>query len=217
MFYGLIVAKRTKCYFQVRLKEHGSEFCFCDSQGFVPVQNFALCHEKSDELHEAILVSTVIYTDDTITFSKTWEYHVREGRALFEALKGACLVVNLPKCEFGKGTVNKLSHQVGCEMVLTRATKVQTMVDILGHHTTDVGITVGMCWCYYFFCRKYCSNRRPFDTLVEEGCQMEVVRCQEASIKVMTILCAPVLRDPAFQKPFRLAVAYDVGVGAALS
>lgn len=46
---------------------------------------------------------------------------------------------------------------------------------------------------------------------------MEVVRCQEASIKVMTILCASVLRDPAFQKPIRLAVACDVGVGAALS
>lgn len=45
---------------------------------------------------------------------------------------------------------------------------------------------------------------------------MEVVRCQEASIKVMIILCAPVLRDPLFQKPFRLAVASDIGVGGAL-
>ena len=52
----------------------------------------------------------VTYIDDVVVFSNSWEEHLGHLRQLFERLKGAGLVVNLPKCEFGKGEVTYLGH-----------------------------------------------------------------------------------------------------------
>lgn len=59
------------------------------------------------------LKNVVTYIDDVVVHSSSWSDHVSHIEQLFERLEGAGLVVNLPKCEFGKGQVTYLGHQVG--------------------------------------------------------------------------------------------------------
>ncbi len=70
------------------------------------VQNFVLWHKECPGNLSATDASfrTVTNTDDVVSFSESWENHVRQVRDLFEALRRTGLVVNLPKCETGEGT-----------------------------------------------------------------------------------------------------------------
>ena len=62
-----------------------------------------------------------------VVFSDTWEEHGEHIKALFQRLAEAWLVINLSKCEFSKGTVTYLGHQVGCGVVQPRLAKVQAI------------------------------------------------------------------------------------------
>ncbi len=74
--------------------------------------------------HTRCFRNTVSCTDNAVTYSETWEELISQIKELFEALKQAGLVINLAKCEFGKGRVLYLGHQGGCGVVLLRMTKV---------------------------------------------------------------------------------------------
>ena len=54
-----------------------------------------------------------MYLDDIIIYSNSWDEHLHRIRKLFQNLREAGLVVNLGKCEFGKGEVTYLGHKVG--------------------------------------------------------------------------------------------------------
>lgn len=72
----------------------------------------------------------VTYLDDVVVFSNSWEDHLDHLCQLFEKLEEAGLVVNLPKCEFGKGQVTYLGHQVGQGKVMPHRTKVETIMGL---------------------------------------------------------------------------------------
>ena len=43
----------------------------------------------------------VVYLDDVVIYSESWEEHLDGIRTLFQAIKDSGLVINLAKCEFG--------------------------------------------------------------------------------------------------------------------
>ena len=53
------------------------------------------------------------YIDDVITFSCSWDQHLRHPRQVFEQQQLAGLTVKLKKCRFGKQEVPYLSHITG--------------------------------------------------------------------------------------------------------
>lgn len=77
-----------------------------------------------------MLFPVVIYIDDVVVHSSSWEEHLTPLRQLFERLREAGLVVNLPKCEFGKGQVTYLGHHVGQGKVMPRRAKVEAILDL---------------------------------------------------------------------------------------
>jgi len=44
----------------------------------------------------------LVYIDDILVFSRTWQYHVGHVRKLLDVLKKEKLYVKMSKCEFGK-------------------------------------------------------------------------------------------------------------------
>lgn len=54
------------------------------------------------------LTNVVVYIDDVVVYSGSWSDHLRHLRELFCRLQQAKLVVNLLKCEIGKGQVTYL-------------------------------------------------------------------------------------------------------------
>ena len=54
----------------------------------------------------------ILYLDDILIFSKTWEEHLKHVKQTLDVLKIENIYVKLSKCEFGKTSLNYLSHIV---------------------------------------------------------------------------------------------------------
>lgn len=59
------------------------------------------------------LEDCLVYLDDLLVYSDTWESHLQWVRALWERLAAAQLTVDLAKCDFARATVTYLAHVVG--------------------------------------------------------------------------------------------------------
>ena len=55
----------------------------------------------------------IVYLEDILIFSGTWDEHVRHVKKLLDTLQREKLYVKLSKCEFGKTTLVYLGHIVG--------------------------------------------------------------------------------------------------------
>ena len=166
------------------------------------------------------LGNVVTYIDDVVVFSDSWESHIGHIRSLFTRLAEASLVVNLAKCEFGKGQVTYLGHRVGRGEVLPRSAKVQAIMDFpVPQNRRQLMRILGMCGFYRKFVPNFATVTAPLTNLLQKGTKwLWSSECQSALVAVKAILmCEPVLAAPDFSLPFCLAVdASDVGVGGVL-
>ncbi|KAL2081327.1 hypothetical protein ACEWY4_023180 [Coilia grayii] len=166
------------------------------------------------------LSNVVTYIDDVVTYSLSWPEHVNHLRELFQRLQQANLVINLPKCEFGKGQVTYLGHKVGQGMVAPRQAKVQAIVGLETPRTRrELMRILGMCGFYRRFVPNFAAVTEPLTSLLRKDVRFRWSdQCQSAFDRLKAILsCEPVLRVPDFDIPFKLAVdACEVGIGAVL-
>lgn len=217
-----------KGYFQVPLTERA-----CDASAFVTHNAFYRCKvlpfgmknapatfQRLMNTVTAGLKNVVTYIDDVVVYSETWSEHISYIEHLFERLGSAQLVVNLSKCEFGKGQVTYLGHQVGSGAVLPKSAKVQAILDFPPPQTRRQLMRIlGMCGFYRRFVPNFAAVTAPLTNLLrKEAKWVWSDECQQVLDQVKSILsCAPVLQAPDFSRPFVLAVdACDVGVGAVL-
>src|SRR6266498_4889749 len=71
----------------------------------------------------------LVYLDDIIIYSKTWKGHLNYLRLVFEALKGAGLMVKVKKCEFAKEELKFLGHIISKEGIRIDPKKIEKMVN----------------------------------------------------------------------------------------
>ena len=71
----------------------------------------------------------VVYIDDILLFSHTWEDHMNQIRLLCCKLSHANLVINLQKCDFVKSTVQYLGYKVGQGEVAPPSAKVEAILN----------------------------------------------------------------------------------------
>ena len=67
----------------------------------------------NDVLKPFIEDFVIVYLDDILIFSKTWEEHLKHVKQTLDVLKKESIYVKLSKCEFGKKSLNYLGHIVG--------------------------------------------------------------------------------------------------------
>ena len=71
--------------------------------------------------------SVVIYLDDILIYSRTWEDHKRHIAAVLDRLREHQLYAKISKCEFGKSKVEFLGHVVSNEGVAVDFKKVKAV------------------------------------------------------------------------------------------
>jgi Reverse transcriptase (RNA-dependent DNA polymerase) len=69
----------------------------------------------------------VVYLDDIMIFSKTWEEHMDHLKEVLEILKKKKFLVKRKKCMFGKEEVGYLGFIVGKGQVKTDPEKVEVV------------------------------------------------------------------------------------------
>jgi hypothetical protein len=70
----------------------------------------------------------IVYLDNIILFSETWDEHLRHVKKELDTLKREKLYVKMSKCEFGKTAVVYLGHIVGGGQLKIYPSKIEVIV-----------------------------------------------------------------------------------------
>lgn len=163
----------------------------------------------------------VVYIDDIMIYSDTFEDHVKHIRMVLEKIKRANLILKLKKCKFGDRNIEFLGHVVGRDGLRPNPKKIEAIQKI--EPPTDVkGIRsfLGLCSYYRKFVKDFSKIAKPLSTLVKKDVKFVWEnKEQEAFDKLKACLMKyPVLQHPDFKKPFILITdASGEGLGAVLS
>jgi hypothetical protein len=71
----------------------------------------------------------IVYFDDILIFSGTWDEHVRHAKQVLDTLQREKLYVKLSKCEFGKTALVYLGHSVGGGQLKIDPSKIYVIVN----------------------------------------------------------------------------------------
>ena len=149
--------------------------------------------------------SCLVYVDDIIIMSKTFEEHLAHLRAVFERLKAANLKLKPGKCRFGKNKVEYLGHIISKEGLSVDPKKVQIIKDFPRPRTqTEVRSFLGCCNYYKKFCKNFAMIARPLNKLLMKDVSFawtdETEDCFQNLKEILTT--APILAFPDFDRQF---------------
>ncbi len=88
----------------------------------------------------------MVYMDDVIIFSETWEDHVQHLTSVLERIEDAGLTIKLSKSQFGKKEVSFLGYRVGSGGIRADDSKVAAVAqftepETLSQLRTFLGLT----------------------------------------------------------------------------
>ena len=169
----------------------------------------------------ASLEGCVVYIDDVLVYSDTFQEHIRRIQALFQRLDDAGLTINLAKSEIGCAQVTYLGYVVGQGKVRPLSAKVKD-IDNFPPPTCKRELMkfLGMSGFYRRFCNNFSEVALPLTNLLGKNVKFIWTECCQAAFeKLKAILThSPVLVAPDFDQPFALTVdASDLAVGAVLT
>jgi transposase InsO family protein len=162
----------------------------------------------------------LVYLDDIMVHSSSWEEHLVQLDAVFQCLKKAGLTVKLKKCHFGRTEVEYLGHVVGREGIKVDPKKVAAIADLRApRNVSEVRTLLGMIAYYRRFIPDCSALSKPLHNLTRKDAPFvwdEACQASMAELKRLLVQ-APALRPPDFSKPFRVrSDASYHGLGATL-
>jgi transposase InsO family protein len=162
----------------------------------------------------------LVYLDDIMVHSETWEEHLEHLTAVFECLKAAGLTVKLKKCHFGREEVEYLGHVVGREGIKVDQKKVAAIRELRApRNVSEVRTLLGMVAYYRRFIPDCSALCKPLHQLTRKDHPFVWdASCEAAMAELKRLLTmAPALRPPDFTKMFRVRTdASYHGLGATL-
>jgi hypothetical protein len=129
-----------KGYHQIRVAEYDAwKTSFKTKHGLFEwlVMSFGICNAPTtfmyvmnDVFRPFLNDFVIVYLDDILIFSRTWDEHVRHiVKKVLDTLQREKLYVKLSKCEFGKTVLVYLGHIVGGEKLKIDPSKIDVIVN----------------------------------------------------------------------------------------
>lgn len=231
-------------YNQVPVAERDkAKTAFCTPFGLFEFNRmpFGLCNAPStfQRLMERIFgdqsfQSLLLYLDDIIIFSSTFEQHLQRLDLVLTRLQQHNLKLKLQKCHFFQPEVQYLGHIISAAGVATDPSKINAVAEWPRPSTcTELQSFLGFASYYRRFVQAFAKYAAPLHKLVatvggtknkRSGGKRPIAElwsedCEEAFQKLKQMLIsAPVLGYADFKRPFILEIdASQAGLGAVLS
>ncbi|KAJ0585794.1 putative nucleotidyltransferase, Ribonuclease H [Helianthus annuus] len=161
----------------------------------------------------------VIFFDDILIHSPTWETHLADLKEVFDILLFHSFKANPGKCSMGQRSIDYLGHIISGQGVTMDPAKVASVVDWPTPTTLKAlrGF-LGLTGYYRKFVKDYGSIARPLTDLTKKDAFSWTPVAQAAFEKLKQALTsAPVLSLPDFSLPFVVECdASGYGIGAVL-
>ena len=175
--------------------------------------------------------SLLIYLDDIIVFSSTFEQHLERLELVFGRLRSYGLKLKPRKCHLLQSKVKYLGHIISAEGIETDPEKTSAVADWpRPTNGREVRQFLGFTGYYRRFVEGYSKIAAPLFQLTEGGGRRRKPRqhppsfqwtdeCEQAFDRLKSKLVSPsILGFPDFEQPFTLEVdASGTGLGAVLS
>ncbi|KAK8936447.1 hypothetical protein KSP39_PZI012366 [Platanthera zijinensis] len=164
----------------------------------------------------------LVFFDDILVFSSTWQEHLLHVRQTFSTLRRHTLAVNQKKCSFGETCVHYLGHTISADGVAMDTDKVHAVL----HWPTPTSLRevrgfLGLTGYYRRFIKDYGGIARPLTQLLKKSDDAPFAWPPAATAAFAALqsalIHAPVLAMPDFNQPFIIECdASGTGVGAVL-
>ena len=162
----------------------------------------------------------LVYIDDLIIFSWTYDKHLRHLEQVFKCLREANVRLKPSKCHFVQPEVEYLGHVVSSKGLKPNPAKIQALQEFpVPANVSGVKAFLGLCNYYCRFIKGFAQIALPLNRLTSKNMEFEwTPDCRKAfeTLKSALVL-APVLSYPNFKMPFHLYVdASQTGIGLTL-
>jgi len=165
----------------------------------------------------------LLYLDDVICFSKTFEEHLDRLDQILTRLREAGLKISTKKCHFFQSQVGFLGHIVSEEGVSTDPEKISVVKNWPTPKTVkQLKSYLGFCSYYRKYVPSFSDIARPLNKLCEKSTKQLVdwsQECQESFEKLKHLLTStPILSYPTVGEPYILDTdASSCAAGSVLS
>ena len=163
----------------------------------------------------------VIYIDDILVFSKTFEDHMRHLQIVFKILKEANLMIKLKKCKFCEPNIEFLGHIVGRDGLKPDPSKIEKIKNLKSpKNVKDVRSILGICSYYRKFVKNFSKIAKPLNQLLRKNQLFQWSEKEQKSFEELKqrLIESPILQYPDYEKEFILITdASGKGLGAVLS
>jgi hypothetical protein len=172
----------------------------------------------NDVLRPFLRRFVLVFFDDILVYSSSWEEHLRHLHLVFTKLQEQALFVKRSKCAFGERTVAYLGHVISEDGVAMDAAKVRAVLDWPRPQSVHtVRSFLGLAGYYRRFIKDYSAIAEPLMQLLRKsgfrwtGEETAFHNLQQA------LTSAPVLQLPDFNHEFVVECdASSSGIGAVL-
>lgn len=162
----------------------------------------------------------LVFFDDILIFSRSWEEHLDHVQRVFEILKTQKLFVKQKKCAFGQGEVDYMGHIISGAGVKVDNSKIHAMLDWPPPTTiTELRCFLGLTGYYRKFVKDYGLIAKPLTNLLKKGKFEWSSLAEDAFTNLKTAMTTtPTLALPDFSVPFVIQTdASSDGIGAVLT
>ena len=163
----------------------------------------------------------LVYMDDIIIFSSTFEEHLDHLKQVFERLQEANLTLKPGKCKFAAEKVLYLGHQISENGIEVNTDKTAVITSFPPPKTQkQVRTFLGMCNYYRKFISNYSQIAAPMYSLLKADATFKWTEICERAFNTLkeALKNPPVLAHPDMRKPFIVSTdASTSGIGYILS
>ena len=163
----------------------------------------------------------LVYIDDIIIYSKTYEDHLEHLKNVFTLLGNAGLKINLEKCDFFKTKLAFLGHIITIDGIAPDPSKIEKVQHYpIPQNKTNVRSFLGLAPYYRRFVKGFATIAKPLHNLTKRNVIFEWKPEYQLAFDSLKerLTSTPIMTYPDFSKRFILATdASDWGIGAVLS
>ena len=128
----------------------------------------------------------VVYLDDILVYSKTWEEHVQHLEQVIETLQKNELQLNAKKCDFAKQFLVYLGFVVGGVQLKIDPSKIQTIMNWpRPSNLTEVRSFVGACQYLRKFIPHFSNIAAPLHALTKGDMKFGWTNTQEQAFNTL--------------------------------
>lgn len=160
-------------------------------------------HATNVTLSSLLCKCVIVFFDDILVFSPTYEQHLIDLRKVFQLLQAEHWHIKLSKCHFAQEKLSYLGHIISAEGIATDPVKVDAIVTWpVPSNARELRSFLGLAGFYRKFIKHFAIIAKPLTNLLKKGTYFIWIPEHQLAFDTLkkAMSSAPVVAIPNFSK-----------------